>query len=93
MNDPLPPNQDYHVYTFDPPAAPVRWPWLVVAVLMCVAIFAILVDGGGPSMPAKSYCEQSWESYVDNGRPNNVGHNKYVADCETVRDAVAEATR
>lgn len=59
---------------------------------ICWGLQAIgVVDEPAPA--PRSACERSWDTYVANGRPNNLSRSAYMADCQLVRDAVAKASR
>ena len=81
-------------------AADKFWRWiglllligLVGWVLSALGIIDDTSSGGSPTRSASS-CEQSWDRYVSDGRPNNLSQATYVSECEVTRAAVAEARR
>lgn len=64
----------------------------MIVLIIAVLVFARNINGSGGSGGSKgsgsSYCEQSWDTYVANGRPNNMSHSAYVDSCQEVRDAL-----
>jgi hypothetical protein len=78
-----------------PPASRADKVWAVLGLLLVIGLFGLLLQFLGvidePEPAPRSYCEQSWDRYVANGRPNNVSRGAYITECQQVRDAVAKA--
>lgn len=91
---------DYNA-AFSAPVRPTPQPstadkvWAVLGLLLVIAFIGWVLQVVGivdePEPAPRSYCEESWDRYVANGRPNNVPRSTYMAECQLVRDAVARA--